>query len=875
MGKQGYSCLDCHYPAHRDCYTLVPSNCSKKPNVFSKGFTKVNRTNSHPRLVSISQHESMLMRNPRLSPDPSDLTRMVRARPYTLELRFEKVSFKPELNHGGKDPALLRVFSEGDELPQDSDVFKQWAGEKTFKFEVGSTIGILCSLYVQQSKTMEIEVAQYVVEGYVGSIELFSRKAQQFADDRGSFELSLTIYHTELFRAIEDNKVEEVRKLLNQDNEVIALLNGTDSYGWTALHVAAKYAVNDPSILSMLLDHPNVDASVLTFETSHSPVHFLQAQFDEETFRKILAKFVAKGCPLNKKNGRGETPLVAAVARRNLPVIRGLLKSGQDVGLNQKDERGNTCLHYAALVDDYQLFRLLQENGADIEVQNNYEKTPLDIANASNSLEMKQFCARGGFRKVSASTQFLSDLKQENSMAIINENELTFEKILASGAFGDVWKGTYKDQEVAIKVLKGSSTNYSKQEIQEFKDEILVNGRVDSPYVVHYFGIVLDPLYFVMQFCHNGSLYDCLKNDPIRIDWYTVFHFIQQSIKAVQSLHNSNPQILHRDIKSKNFMVNKNWMLKIGDFGLSRQVIPKNEEQLKKKEGSPHYMAPEVYEGKGATTKSDVYSLGIVFWELVNTCMVGAYSIPYAEFQFKNEFAMTNSVMRKGTRPTIPQRTPGAVAQLISICWENNANLRPTTDNLLRLTSQTRTEWETNNGLWESKRYKGVLTAQQTKALSSKPLVARVTLVKGIDFKQSAEQCAPMVTFSIKGNEFHSATAKFELQGEANEQEVFLWGETHQIPIPPSDSYENTTISLLVTNATTKKDIGEAELRISSYINHFGEMSEEYLPICHRSVLTSSKSVNPVTVSRTATLLRPTRQAGSIHLQIVVDYQTQ
>lgn len=100
----------------------------------------------------------------------------------------------------------------------------------------------------------------------------------------------------------------------------------------------------------------------------------------------------------------------------------------------------------------------------------------------------------------SGATKLFSSEKETEQMTVLKESDLRFEKILSSGAFGDVWKGVYKrgeqEQPVAIKVLKGSALTYSKQELKEFQDEILVNGMVDSPYVVHYIGIVLDPLYF-------------------------------------------------------------------------------------------------------------------------------------------------------------------------------------------------------------------------------------------------------------------------------------------------------------------------------------------------------------------------------------------
>lgn len=106
-----------------------------------------------------------------------------------------------------------------------------------------------------------------------------------------------------------------------------------------------------------------------------------------------------------------------------------------------------------------------------------------------------------------------------------------------------------------------------------------------------------------------------------------------QIVRGLHSLHNWKPQIVHRDLKSRNILVTDDWQIKLCDFGESRQLIGTNLETLCKMRGTYAYIAPEVYFGHSFTTKSDIYSFGIVLWELAHRCIRGSYMAPYAEYK--------------------------------------------------------------------------------------------------------------------------------------------------------------------------------------------------------------------------------------------------
>lgn len=295
----------------------------------------------------------------------------------------------------------------------------------------------------------------------------------------------------------------------------------------------------------------------------------------------------------------------------------------------------------------------------------------------------------------------LRSVKYSDPAAFIQDSELEFTEKLGAGSSGKVYKGLYKGGEVAIKVLKSMTES---AEIEEFKKEFMIMSAVRSKYVVYFHGAVLQPkLCMVMEYCSRGSLYHVITNEKYDIGWDKVFQFAIETAKGIDQLHNGDPPIVHRDLKSLNLLVNDKWEVKVCDFGLSRFNTGSNAATLVKMRGTFAYCAPEVYFGEQFSTKSDVYSMGMVFWELVVRCILGRYERPFAEFKNLHfDFQIIIQTAKKGLRPTIPETCPEGWKHLIKICFDHSADKRPSCKEVLTMLYELQSDWEKDKAKWEA-----------------------------------------------------------------------------------------------------------------------------------------------------------------------------
>jgi serine/threonine protein kinase len=147
---------------------------------------------------------------------------------------------------------------------------------------------------------------------------------------------------------------------------------------------------------------------------------------------------------------------------------------------------------------------------------------------------------------------------------------------------------------------------------------------IRSPNVVFFYGATIRPnLCMVMEFCHKGTLFDVLNDKAAVVDWPLFFKFAKDMVRGTWCLHSWKPQIVHRDLKTLNLLVDQNNTVKVCDFGQSRFTEGQaSNSTLAKLRGTYHYCAPEVYFGKRFTTKSDVFSIGVILWELGRCCVL-------------------------------------------------------------------------------------------------------------------------------------------------------------------------------------------------------------------------------------------------------------
>eukprot|EP01133_Synstelium_polycarpum_P008423 gene8423-9909_t len=299
--------------------------------------------------------------------------------------------------------------------------------------------------------------------------------------------------------------------------------------------------------------------------------------------------------------------------------------------------------------------------------------------------------------------QLLKHTHLDDSSWVIDESHLKLLQLLGVGASGKVYKGVYKGAEVAVKVLKSFT---DAKDIQEFKKEFQIVSALKAPGVVYFFGAgIKDKLCIVMEYCSRGSLCHILKDETVQFTWSNLFHLALQAISSLNSLHTWSPQILHRDLKSLNLLVTENWTVKICDFGLSRFDTGSNLETLGKLRGTYAYVAPEVYFGNKYTTKSDVYSMGMIIWEMISRCINGVHSFPFAEYpQLKFDYQILIASAKRDLRPTFPASTPQSLIDLISKALLKDATLRPTTQELYDGLEVCRNEYLENKEEWDTKR---------------------------------------------------------------------------------------------------------------------------------------------------------------------------
>ncbi|MQL87017.1 hypothetical protein Taro_019552 [Colocasia esculenta] len=194
--------------------------------------------------------------------------------------------------------------------------------------------------------------------------------------------------------------------------------------------------------------------------------------------------------------------------------------------------------------------------------------------------------------------------------------DLVIGEQVGQGSCGTVYHAIWYGSDVAVKVF--SKQEYSDDIISSFRQEVSLMKRLRHPNILLFMGAITSPqrLCIVTEFLPRGSLFRLLQRNTTRLDWRRRVHMALDIARGMNYLHCCNPTIVHRDLKSSNLLVDKNWTVKVGDFGLSRL---KRDTYLTTNtgKGTPQWMAPEVLRNEPSDEKSDVYSYGVILWELV------------------------------------------------------------------------------------------------------------------------------------------------------------------------------------------------------------------------------------------------------------------
>ncbi|KAG5867670.1 hypothetical protein JTB14_034124 [Gonioctena quinquepunctata] len=252
-------------------------------------------------------------------------------------------------------------------------------------------------------------------------------------------------------------------------------------------------------------------------------------------------------------------------------------------------------------------------------------------------------------------TKLVNPLPKENDLFVIPEQELTIRESIGKGEFCEVMLGKWKNNKVAVKVLKESS-----------EAEAILMKSLHHENLVNLLGIVRkkNQIYLVTEYMSKGSLVDYLrsrgrqhvtKKDQINFAFDT-----SSGMEYLEKMH-----VVHRDLAARNVLIAENGKAKVSDFGLARNEKNATSESAKL---PIKWTAPEALKQNKFSNKSDMWSFGILLWEIYSFGRVPYPRIPLADVVKHVE---------KGYQMEEPEGCPPEVYEIMRQAWDLNPEKRP------------------------------------------------------------------------------------------------------------------------------------------------------------------------------------------------------
>ncbi|XP_061881048.1 tyrosine-protein kinase JAK2 [Entelurus aequoreus] len=283
---------------------------------------------------------------------------------------------------------------------------------------------------------------------------------------------------------------------------------------------------------------------------------------------------------------------------------------------------------------------------------------------------------------------------ESHEPAQFEERHLIFLQQLGKGNFGSVEMCRYDPLQdntgdvVAVKKLQHSTAEH----IRDFEREIEILKSLQHENIVKYKGVCYSAgrcnLRLIMEYLPFGSLRDYLMKNKERIDHKKLMHYASQICKGMGYL--SSKRYIHRDLATRNILVESELRVKIGDFGLTK-VLPQDKEYYMVKEPgeSPiFWYAPESLTESRFSVASDVWSFGVVLYELFThsdkNCSPPAIFMSMMGNDKQGQLIVYHLIelLRSGSRLSQPISCPSEMYEIMEECWDNDSGLRPSFNEL-------------------------------------------------------------------------------------------------------------------------------------------------------------------------------------------------
>lgn len=375
---------------------------------------------------------------------------------------------------------------------------------------------------------------------------------------------------------------------------------------------------------------------------------------DDPAVIRVLIKY---GADVNVRSMFGLVPLLIAAENGLYNVVQYLVGE-EKADIHRRGAFGNTALHYAVLNRQDNVATLLHEYGADWTLKNDDGKTPSDLASRKllqqlNLLDPSEAVVADDdgseaddetLRAQRVCAEYADDSYFESTILIGNKHlhvpssELQFNELVGRGNFSEVFSGEFRGERVAVKRLHVSLHGQLRY-MDMMKNEISLMAKFSHPNIIKLIGacVIRPHICLVLEWGHRGNLEELLQRghqrhaqlpsspssslhvSPLGL---TSEHLLGLASDVASGMAYAHAQqVYHRDIRASNVLVTEDWTAKICDWGLSFSVHRRTGCQAQSPShqaiGSLRWMAPEVFRCEGVSEKSDVFSFGMLLFEML------------------------------------------------------------------------------------------------------------------------------------------------------------------------------------------------------------------------------------------------------------------
>ncbi|EOR00936.1 putative serine/threonine-protein kinase drkC [Wallemia ichthyophaga EXF-994] len=295
-------------------------------------------------------------------------------------------------------------------------------------------------------------------------------------------------------------------------------------------------------------------------------------------------------------------------------------------------------------------------------------------ARQSDTTDVSKATPKPGHRSSNTSEGLALDLQElglvnkEIKATIVEKKER-----IGSGGFKDVYVGSIRKKKCAVADIRGELTEMDIRELQ-------VLSKLNHPNIVKFIGVSVPgngaPVMLISELCKNGDLFDYLRNNPPPTNKKALLIMLDIA-RGLEYLHiTCKPQVIHRDMKSSNVLIDDNGRAKLNDFGLAR-VKQSTRSMIQSLVGTVNWQAPELWSAKPSYTASvDIFATALVYWEILQWHSTKK-CYPW---EGQNEHFIYDQVGQKHKRPSLNQfkrQWGGDVLDLIERMWVQDGKHRP------------------------------------------------------------------------------------------------------------------------------------------------------------------------------------------------------